>query len=209
MTIGLPAFAGGSWIDPYRDSYEAGATVTMRGGVSAGQLGWIDDGPFFAYLRLDEDVECGQTFPCIHADDIPLGELELHTRADGWLDVSITFELPEDIADGEYWVHYCNDPCTEGLGDLIGGVVYVGITAEELHGPELEHEHATTSTIEITVESTDLRFAPSVHNVQVVADVDAVDASTTTSGAPWGVLGVGLLVLAVIGGLWARWRDAR
>lgn len=118
------ASAGGSWLESYRDSYQPGESVVMRGGVSPGQLGWVEDGPFFAYLRVDPDP-WGGCFICIQDGDIYLGELAIQEPRLGLLHVSITFTLPEDLIDGEYWVVYCNNPCTQGLGDLIGGLVVV------------------------------------------------------------------------------------
>lgn len=118
--------AGGSWIESYRDNYRPGETVVMRGDVSPGQLGWVDDGPFYAYLRVDPNAAVGaNTFPYIDESDLYLGELVLEELSSGWIHVSLMFTLPADIPDGEYSVTYCNDPCTEGLGDLAGGYVKV------------------------------------------------------------------------------------
>lgn len=120
------ALAGGSWIESYRDSYRPGETVVMRGDVSPGQLGWVEDGPFYAYLRVNPNAGAGaNTFPYIDESDMYLGELVLQELSWGWVHVSLMFTLPADIPDGEYWVSYCNDPCTEGLGDLMGGYVNV------------------------------------------------------------------------------------
>ncbi len=205
LLVALPAAAGGSWLDPYHESYEAGDTVTMRGGVSVGQLGWVEDGPFFAYLRLDESVRCGDLWTCVHPDDIPLGQLTVEEQAEGWLNVSITFTLPEDIADGEYWVHYCNDPCTTGLGDLIGGVFYVGITAEDLHPVDDDHDHpeTTRSTVEVSViGDDDADVAPEVVSIQATAETAEVE----TEERSWTWLMVGLVGLAVAGVLLARRR---
>ena len=127
--LGGTAMAGGSWINAYRDAYAPGETVVMRGEVSPGQLGWVEDGPFYAYLRVDpladQAAQSANRFPYIHETDLPLGPLEVTERSDGWVTVAITFTLPVDLPDGEYWVVHCNDPCTEGLGDLMGGIVKV------------------------------------------------------------------------------------
>lgn len=123
------AVAGGSWLETYRAVYPPGGTVVMSGEVSPGQLGWVSDGPFYAYLRVEPKAlvaaEHANRFPYVHETDLPLGSLNLTERSDGWVSVSITFLLPSDIPNGDYWVVYCNDPCTEGLGDLMGGVVRV------------------------------------------------------------------------------------
>ena len=45
-----PALAGGSWLDPTWERVEAGDTIRLSGDVSTGQLGWVDGGPYYAYL---------------------------------------------------------------------------------------------------------------------------------------------------------------
>ena len=117
---------GGSWMEPYRSSYQRGDTVVMRGEVSPGDFGSVDEGPFFAHLRVDPKAAAAansRTYPNIHESDIYLGELQLRER-DPLIEVSITFTLP-DVPDGEYEIVYCNDPCTTGFGDFIGGWVTV------------------------------------------------------------------------------------
>lgn len=125
-----PALAGGSWLEAYELRYEPGDTVTMTGEVSVGQLGWLEDGPFFAYLRVDPDA-AGEAptdrWPFVHATDLPLGELALTPQPGGSLFAAITFTIPADLEPGVYEVVYCNDPCTDGVGDLIGGFVAVGV----------------------------------------------------------------------------------
>ena len=206
----LPAMAGGSWIDPYHESYEAGDTVTMRGTISTGQLGWIEDGPFYAYLRVDPDAvesdpDHPDQWPNVHATDVPLGELHMSSAGRSGLDISITFALPEDLPDGEYWVVYCNDPCTTGIGDLIGGVVYVGITAEDLYGPEDAHEHSTSTTVEVSVvNESDSSLQPEVVNIQVSsADVEVDDIR---GPGLWNWVALGLLAATVTGIVFANRR---
>jgi hypothetical protein len=125
MTTGA-ALAGGSWLEPSSVRVESGDEITLNATVYRGALGWVDDGPFFAYLR-------GETFGVITtegyggaATDVLIGDLEI---ADGSqsLEVSVDVVIPSDTPPGEYTVSICNDPCTTGLGDLIGGVLYVGV----------------------------------------------------------------------------------
>lgn len=121
----VPAGAGGSWLNPSWERVEAGDNISLSGFVSHGQLGWINDGPFYAYLsgatygRATEEGNGGA------ATDVPLGKLNVSENGRR-LAVSIDFTLSSDIPAGEYWVLVCNDPCTTGLGDLIGGVLYIG-----------------------------------------------------------------------------------
>lgn len=133
LTLGVaaqPAAAGGSWLDPAKDRYEPGETATLVGYTGGGQLGWVEDGPFFGYLRVDPAAAVAQEqWPAIVPSDLPLGQLILQeTGRGGYLSLraAITFTLPADLPPGTYEFVYCNDPCTTGLGDLIGGTVWVG-----------------------------------------------------------------------------------
>ena len=107
--------------------------MTLAGEVSPGQLGWVEDGPFFAYLRVDPravaaDPARSTSWPAIHETDLPLGPLTVIDNGPArLLDVSITVEVPAGLEPGIYDVVYCNDPCTTGLGDLIGGLLFVGV----------------------------------------------------------------------------------
>lgn len=127
---GTAALAAGSWLYPVEDRLDPGDTATFVGYVGPGQLGWVDDGPFYAYLRIEpQPVDYAEGFPVIYESDVPLGELEITERGDlGYLSlrVAITFTVPGNLPPDEYALVYCNEPCTEGLGDLIGAGVYVG-----------------------------------------------------------------------------------
>lgn len=119
-----PATAGGSWLSPVRDRYEPGEVATLVGYTSGGQLGWVQDGPFFAYLVVgDITLWAEHRLP---TDHVALGPLSIQSRGRA-LRVSISFPVPHHLAAGLYTVTYCNDPCTTGLGDLIGGSVAVGV----------------------------------------------------------------------------------
>jgi hypothetical protein len=119
-----PAAAGGSHMSPVRDRYEPGDVATLVGYTSGGQLGWIQDGPFYAYLVAgDVTLWSDRRLPLDH---VGLGPLTVQARGRA-LRVSITFPVPDHFAPGLYTVTYCNDPCTSGLGDLIGGSVAVSV----------------------------------------------------------------------------------
>ena len=127
MVMGMGASqAGGTWLEPSDIRVEAGERVQLEATVDRGTLGWVDDGPFFLYLQgenygavIDEGYGGATT-------DVPLGPLELGPRIEN-LEVSAEILIPDGVPPGEYWVTVCNDPCTIGLGDLIGGLFYVGI----------------------------------------------------------------------------------
>ena len=52
--LAAPASAGGSWLEMDRQAYRVGDRAAASGGFSTGQLGWVEDGPFFAFLRPAE-----------------------------------------------------------------------------------------------------------------------------------------------------------
>ncbi|MGH9187581.1 MAG: hypothetical protein ACRD0U_17490, partial [Acidimicrobiales bacterium] len=86
LAILTPAAAakGGSWLYPLEDRYEPGEVATLDGWTSPGQLGWVEDGPFLAYLRVDP-IAVAMTpsvgWPSIDPTDLALGPLRLSTRA--------------------------------------------------------------------------------------------------------------------------------
>lgn len=119
-------WAGGAWLEPSWERVEAGDHVELSATVSPGAYGWLEHGPYYAYLqggvygRVTTSANGGA------ATDVPLGQLQIEETGTN-LTVSIAFNLAHDVPPGEYWIMVCNDPCTTGLGDLIGGVIYVGM----------------------------------------------------------------------------------
>ncbi|MEW6152973.1 MAG: hypothetical protein AB1673_03140 [Actinomycetota bacterium] len=122
-----PAAAGGSWLYPVSDRYEPGSSVTLVGYVGRGTQGWLEDGPFYGYLR---PLSTAAAPPDA---GLPVGPLAVEpTGSAGWAELRVSLEvlLPADLPSGHYEVTYCNDPCTGGLGDLVGSaVVNVGVAA--------------------------------------------------------------------------------
>lgn len=154
MLTTAPVGAGGSWLDPTWVRVEAGDHIELSGEVSPGQLGWVADGPYFAYLSgstygltLQEGLGGNKT-------DVPLGELNIEASGN-WAQVSIAFTLPDDVPPGEYWVNACNDPCEQGFGDLIGSILYIGMDPPEVDdGPEEPAPTATTVAVAPVTTST-------------------------------------------------------
>ena len=125
--IAVPASAGGSWLEPTDVRVEAGDHLMLEGDVSVGQLGWVEDGPYFAYLTgedyglpVAEGGGGAQT-------DVLLGPVDIRDATRFGASVSVEFTLPEDVPPGMYLVAVCNDPCTLGFGDLIGSFLFVGM----------------------------------------------------------------------------------
>lgn len=127
--------------------------------VSHGQSGWVEDGPFYAYLSgaaFGTTVSEGRGG---WATDVLLGELEISERSHN-ARVAIDFTLPDGMPPGEYTVGVCNDPCTTGLGDLIGGSLYVGVDpppfAEEItttQGDPVEASIAGAAIVAQTIDT--------------------------------------------------------
>lgn len=155
LTIATAAAAEGSWLEPSTIRVEEGDTITLTGEVSSGQLGWVQQEPYFAYLS-------GATYGDTVAEgtggfetEVPLGRLEIEASA-STARVTVEFELPRSVPPGEYWVTVCNRPCTTGLGDLIGSILYVGVdppgtghsAAEEFGAATLAIAEATDDAIE-------------------------------------------------------------
>jgi hypothetical protein len=131
-----PAYAGGSWIAPVLDTYSPGDAATLVGYVGRGELGWVEDGPFPAWLRTQSATAIccpgGEGFPQpgTAPGDVPVGFLSVEETGQAGLlalRVSLSFVVPASLAPNAYQVVYCNVDCTTGLGDLAGGTIYVDV----------------------------------------------------------------------------------
>jgi hypothetical protein len=121
LSIAAPqAFAGGSFLTGRRD-VSVGAVVTLRGSFGPGQQARVSEGPWYGYLIVKRPGPDRRLL---------LGPVEIR-RSDrfNWL-ASITFTVPQ-VASGDYLVHVCDLGCHTGVGDLIGGYVFIAATAEQ------------------------------------------------------------------------------
>lgn len=126
LTITTTARAGGSSLEPTWVRVEAGDPIALSGEVSSGQLGWVDDGPYFAHLSGEEyGLTISEGIGGFETD-VLLGQLQIEASGNS-ARVSIEFTMPKDAPSGEYWVTVCNDPCRTGFGDLLGSTLFVGI----------------------------------------------------------------------------------
>ena len=118
-----PAAAGGGRLAPVQERYEPGGTATVVGYTA----GPPPDQPFYAYLRPAGDG----SLPALDDAGRYVGELVVEETAHGGylgLRVSLTFDVPEALAPGDYEVTYCDDPCTGAfLGDLVPSPVSIGV----------------------------------------------------------------------------------
>lgn len=131
MSVGT-AHGGGSSMSPVLDRYEPGDRAELVGYVGPGQLGWVQDGPFTAWLRTTGADE--PDAPPMGEDprDIALGPLTIvETGLGGYLSlrVSIAFVVPATLPPGQYGIAY-TDAGQRGLGDLMGGAIRVGLDPE-------------------------------------------------------------------------------
>ena len=104
--------AGGSWLE-FERAHSAGECPRKRNRLQ-GSARLVEDGPFFAYLTAKEEWSVPGTGP------VRLGELRIDRSGVDTVRVRLEFAVPE-VHPGRYTVVYCNDPCTKGLGDLMGG----------------------------------------------------------------------------------------
>lgn len=188
LVVGAPVYAGGSWLEPSAVRVEPGETLTLSGRVSRGQLGWVDDGPYFAYLSGESTVVVtsglggGKT-------DIPLGELLMERIDSNNMHVSVEVTVPADIAPGEYWVTHCNDPCTEGFGDLVGALLFVGMDPTDIGGNVATTDDSTTTstTVQTASKTTSTTLAPTTTTEASAATstrVESASGTTTATTAP-------------------------
>lgn len=124
-------------MEPDSIRVEAGEQIALSADVSQGAAGWVDSGPYFAYLS-------GETFGLTQttsgggiATDVELGELVTEIIGAG-AGVTLTATIPLRTPPGEYQIVVCNQPCTSGLGDLLGGTVFVGVDPEPQQSKDSE-----------------------------------------------------------------------
>lgn len=196
--IAAPALAGGSWLEPTDVRVEAGDHLVLEGGVSIGQLGWVEDGPFFAYLT-------GENYgkPIVEGSggsqsDVLLGPVHISDVTEVGAFVSVEFTLPWEVPRGMYFVAVCNDPCTTGFGDLIGSILFVGMDPvfEEAaaSSPDLITTEPTASRSPDPITTDEPVLAQPVVNLEDTPPTDAQVDPVLVGGAL-------LLVLLLTGGL--------
>lgn len=130
LGLASPAAAGGTWLSPVHDRYDAGDEVTLIGYTSEAPPGTA----FYGYLRVDPAAVTQDPppdgWPAVHPTDLRVGPVDVRGigRA-GWqaTRLQLSFTLPAGLASGQYGLQICDDPCTTGVGDVIGATVWVGI----------------------------------------------------------------------------------
>ena len=133
MAVAPHASAGGSWLHVDRRASEGaggggdrtewagvGAIVTLRAGFSSGSLGPVHEGTYAAYLWRDGMRRPG-TF---------LAEVTVRTGRRHPFVAETTFRIPA-VPTGRYLIEVCTRECGRGVGDLIGGSLWIGRTPAE------------------------------------------------------------------------------
>jgi hypothetical protein len=131
VTLGSasPAGAGGSNWTFDQPSYLPGEVATARGDFGPGccDRGWLDDGPYLAWITpypADGELPDGEA--------LLVGDVRLAQEPIRWNDqtsfvnvATVVFVVP-DVPPGPYVLLHCNDPCTAPLGDLVQGLLWIG-----------------------------------------------------------------------------------
>jgi hypothetical protein len=111
-----------------------------------------------AHRRARPGCRSGPPNPCNRR----LGPLRIEQTGKGAfqeLRVSISFAIPTRLAPGAYDVVYCNAACTTGIGDLIGGTVWVGVARAAPVEPTTTTIAPTTTTSSAPATSTSMLAA--------------------------------------------------
>jgi len=130
MVMSAPSGSAGGAVWHFDDAeYQPGDIAEATTSVAwnhDGSLGTPDDGPFVIYLAPMEAV--AESWPGLPDGSVPVGIVEIHLgpyqetdgESYGPHHAVARFEIP-DVPPGEYQIAHCNSPCTQTLGDIIGG----------------------------------------------------------------------------------------
>ncbi len=175
-----PAYAGGAQLEPSWVRVDAGEDIELRAVVSRGAFGWVEDGPFYAYLSGTEFGEVTETVPGGAVTNVSLGELTIDGSGNS-ADVTLLTTVPAETPPGEYQIVVCNDPCTTGFGDLSGGALYVGVDPPSLEEVVTNVPPSSAMVaVDIVVPSTAAPQSPTAPAYLVLAPI----AERTTQISP-------------------------
>jgi len=179
IAYSAPAHAGGAQFEPSWVRVDAGAEIELGAVVSQGAFGWVEDGPFYAYLSGTNFGEVTETAFGGAVTNVPLGELTIDTSGDS-ADVTLLTTVPAETPPGEYQIVVCNDPCTTGFGDLSGGALYIGVDPPSLEEVVTNVPSSTAMVaVDIVVPSTVAPQSPAAPAYLVLAP--ATERSTQIS----------------------------
>lgn len=172
------AAAGGGAIWEFEGYHEPGERVETATAVAWGtESGTPDDGPYYVYLA-PMDIE--YVWPEIPEEALLVGVVEIREGPlwDGQFYVGphhavARFEIP-DVAPGTYQILHCNDPCTTGLGDIIGGWDLRILAGSQGRAPEEVADDARESVTHLPL------FYPQDTST-IVSDGEAIPTSTVST----------------------------
>ena len=167
ITFAAPAYAAGAELAPGGVRVEAGEQIELTADVSPGALGWVEDGPFFAFLLGEGYGKVLTSAPGGATTDVPLGEVSIQP-AGNHAAVSVLVTVPPETPPGRYQIVICNDPCTTGLGNLTGGTLFVGVDPPPPAGT-VTQVSAVASTVAVDVVSTSVAKEPAGHTTAYLA----------------------------------------
>jgi hypothetical protein len=201
-----PAHAGGSWLPFERDHYEPGEHAVASGSFGPGccDRGWLEDGPYYAWLVPYDDTQPAEGTLLDRV--VRIGEIRLSQEPYQWNGqtyfrniATVEFVVP-DLPPGQYSVFHCNDPCTKQLGDVTSAMLQVGMppaTTTTTIPTRTTTTSTTTTTTTTTTEAPDARLASAPETSTKTPTTGALVAGGAVVAA--GVTAVGAL----------RWRRRR
>lgn len=125
--VSSTADAGGSHLAFDRPWYDVGDVAVGTSDLFPGccDRGWIDDGPYVAWARPFGALDDAPTFlGPVRIDLVPVDGQSVRRPT-----AVVEFEVP-GLQPGQYSVKVCNEGCVKELGDLVGGVFWIGPPVE-------------------------------------------------------------------------------
>jgi hypothetical protein len=183
-----PAGAGGSNWTFDQASYLPGEVATARGDFGPGccDRGWLDDGPYLAWITpypADGELPDGEA--------LLVGDVRLAQEPIRWNDqtsfvnvATVVFVVP-DVPPGPYTLLHCNDPCRAPLGDLLQGLFWIGRQGnlEDFTPTTTTSTTTTTTTAPHRPEPPTSTSTPTSTTTPVVAGGLVATAGVATAGA--------------------------
>jgi hypothetical protein len=162
VTLGSasPAGAGGSQWTFDQPSYLPGEVATARGDFGPGccDRGWLDDGPYLAWITpYPADGELPDREALLVGDVRLTQEPIRFGDQTSFVNVATVVFVVPDVRPGPYVLLHCNDPCTAPLGDLVQGLLWIG-SAGDLAA--LTPTSTTSSTTTIPPSTTTTTTTP-------------------------------------------------
>jgi hypothetical protein len=135
MTIAVlpasPASAGGSWFDLDDPYYVVGEPVSTIAHFGSGAYAPVSAGPWFAWLRPDRSAGRSDEPSVERAGPFFLGPVSIRQGVYGPWVAELSFQIPA-VPTGTYFMEVCNEGCRDGVGDLVGGYLFIVQSRQEV-----------------------------------------------------------------------------